>query len=64
MEVTIQPNERHIQITELGLDITIKPNYLIHKLLDESGRTYLKNILLEKLDDTVSKTYTGLLHIS
>jgi hypothetical protein len=63
MEVTIQPNERHIQISELGLDINIKPNYLIHQLLDESGRYYLKNILIEKLDailEKLTRDYTNI----
>lgn len=61
MEVNIQPNS--ITISELGLDLKIKPNYLIHQLMDEDGRAMFRNIMFEKLDGILLQLINDYNHI-
>ena len=51
MQVKIQPNV--ITISEFGIDLTIKPNYLIHQMMDDDGKKMLR--------DMMSTTFDGIL---
>ena len=63
MEVKIQLNEKVITISELGLDLKIKPNYLIHQMMDEDGREMLKNTIYKLLDSNVKTLVEDFNHI-
>lgn len=61
MEVSIQANS--LSISELGLDLTIKPNYLIHQMMDEDGRKMFRDIMFEKLDGILMQLVNDYNHI-
>lgn len=50
MNIQIEPSLKQIKISELGLEINIKPAYILHQMMDENGADMLRKMVTTQMD--------------